>query len=607
MTKEQSGARNQPASRVRRVTRNLLRAVDLAWAASARSLALYAVLGTISAAMPPVATLLTANLVDALIESDTRSDQSMWMLSTLLGLWLVTAVQRTTNGYLGLGRHLFARRVQLEAERRLLEKVCRVDMGDFDNSDWHDRLARAQRDVASRPGDLVWSVLGLSGNIVTVTIATGMLASLHVSLAVLALFAAGMALAVEHRVTALLYQFLYEEAPEERERNYVSDLLIQPRTTKEVRAHGLADYLLSRYATLSERLLNRREQVYKAVARVSVVSGLIGATALAIAYGFVAAEVSRGTVAPGAVVLLVGVFTAVSSALAALSSTFSTVDQHTAFLDDYFAFLAIEPRVRRSGGEGNSLGVIDRLELRDVSFAYNHGKRLALSGFSLAVNAGELIAVVGENGAGKSTFVKLILRFYDADTGSVLVNGVDVKQFDPEALRRRIGVLFQDYATYELSIRENVAMGRPDDCIDDRRVADALRGAGLGRLVASMAKGLDGRVGRMFEGGRDLSGGEWQRLALARLIYRDADIWILDEPTASLDPEAEAAIFGELRQHLKGRLGIMISHRFSTVRTADRIALVADGRVAELGTHEELLRLNGRYARLFELQACGYR
>jgi ABC-type multidrug transport system fused ATPase/permease subunit len=225
----------------------------------------------------------------------------------------------------------------------------------------------------------------------------------------------------------------------------------------------------------------------------------------------------------------------------------------------------------------------------------------------LRINQGELVALVGDNGAGKSTLVKLLLRFYDVQRGTVRVGGVDLRELDPLALRSRIGVLFQDYATYELSVRENVVMGRPISDHDDARVLQALRDSRSEWLVKKMPKGLDSKVGRLFEGGHDLSGGEWQRLALARIMYRDADIWILDEPTSSLDPEAEAAIFAELKENLKGRIGIVISHRFSTVRIADRIAVIGGGAVTELGTHDALVRAGGRYAQLFELQAAGYR
>jgi ATP-binding cassette, subfamily B, bacterial len=242
-----------------------------------------------------------------------------------------------------------------------------------------------------------------------------------------------------------------------------------------------------------------------------------------------------------------------------------------------------------------------------IGMTMRFGAFTALGDVSIKVPAGSFHALLGENGAGKSTLVKLLLRFYDPDQGSVRIGGVDLKDVDPQTLRSRIGVLFQDYASYELTIRENVMLGRPDDKVDDDRVMEALRDARSDWLLRKMPKGLDAKVGRLFEGGHDLSGGEWQRLALARIMYRDADIWILDEPTSSLDPEAEAAIFAELKENLRGRIGIVISHRFSTVRIADRIAVIADGRVIELGTHEELLAAGGRYAELFELQAAGYR
>jgi ATP-binding cassette subfamily B protein len=323
-----------------------------------------------------------------------------------------------------------------------------------------------------------------------------------------------------------------------------------------------------------------------------------------------------GTIDPGGVVLVIGAFTAVSGTLGQISSTFVAVDQHTTFLDDYFSFLAIDPLIPIPANPhfspdwhiGSGKGGV---EFENVTFTYPGGTEPAVEGLNLHIRNGELIALVGENGAGKSTLIKLLLRFYDADQGSVSVGGVDLKHFDPSVLRSRIGVLFQDYASYELSVRENVVMGRPDgeasSKANDERVLDALRNSRSEWLVKKMPNGLDSKVGRLFEGGHDLSGGEWQRLALARIMYRDADIWILDEPTSSLDPEAEAAIFAELKENLKGRIGIVISHRFSTVRIADRIAVIAGGKVSELGTHEELLRAKGRYAQLFELQAAGYR
>lgn len=594
--------------RAARVRKNLRLGLELAWTASPSSLIRYSLLGVLNASMPPIAVYLGAALVNRIADARLHSLRFTDMLPILIGLWITASVQRAIGAYTGYGRNLFIRRVELEAERRLLAQASKVDLGHFDNSDWHDRLARAKRDVSWRPGDLTWSVLGLSGNVVSIFLMASLLASLHWVLVVLALLAAVLSLALERRITSQLYEFFYKETPEERERGYLGDLLVQPRTTKEIRAYVLAEYLLRRHHDLSERLYAQREQMYRSATRISAMTGLVTGTTLALAYVFVAMKGAAGSIDPGGVVLVIGAFTSLASTLGNISSTFVAVDQHTTFLDDYFSFLAIDPLVPLPAAPyPDPAWHIDDIEFQNVSFMYPGGIQPAVADLSLHIRKGELIALVGENGAGKSTLVKLLLRFYDVDKGSLRVGGVDVKDLDPEVLRSRIGVLFQDYASYELSVRENVTMGRPQGIVDDDRVMEALRDARSEWLVSRMPKGLDSKVGRLFEGGHDLSGGEWQRLALARIMYRDADIWILDEPTSSLDPEAEAGIFAELKDNLKGRIGIVISHRFSTVRIADRIAVITDGRVAELGSHEELLRAGGRYAQLFELQAAGYR
>ena len=595
------------SGRALRVSRNLRQGLELAWAASPQALIRYSVLGMVNSAMPPVTIFLGAQLVNEIVSARATGAPLRTMMPVLAGLWLATAAQRALGAYLGYGRNLFVRRVQLEAERRLLAQAARVDIGHFDNSDWHDRLARAKRDVSWRPGDLTWSVLGLSGNVITIVLMAGLLASLHWALVVLALVTPLVSLVLERRITVEMYEMFYQETPEEREREYLGDLLVQPRTTKEIRAYVLPDYLLERHRTLSEQLFALRQRMFRSATRTSLLTGLVGGTTLAAAYVFVAWRGAAGLISPGGVVLVIGAFASVAGTLGSISSTFVAVDQHTTFLEDYFSFLAIEPLVPVPAAP-HPLPVprIDAVDFERVSFKYPGGSGAALAGLDLHIRAGELVALVGENGAGKSTLVKLLLRFYDPDAGAVRVGGVDLRELDPQALRNRIGVLFQDYATYELSVRENVVMGRPSGPVDDDRVVAALHDARSDWLLRR-PKGLDAKVGRLFAGGHDLSGGEWQRLALARMMYRDADVWILDEPTSSLDPEAEAAIFAELKENLRGRIGIVISHRFSTVRIADRIAVIADGRVSEIGSHEELLRAGGRYAQLFELQAAGYR
>jgi ATP-binding cassette subfamily B protein len=561
-----------------------------------------------NAIIPPVTVFLGALLVNKIADARLHSLQFKDLLPIVIGLWVSFIIQRAIGSYIGYGRNLYVRRVELEAERRLLDKASRVDLGHFDNSDWHDRLARAKRDVSWRPGDLTWSVLGLSGNIVTIILMAGLLASLHWLLVVLALATSLLSLIIESRVTSRLYKYYYQETPEERERNYIGELLIQPRTIKEIKAYVLADYLLGRHKKISDHLFKQREKMYQSGVRISMLSGIVTGTTLALAYVFVGLRGIQGTIDPGGVVLVIGAFSSVAGTLGQISQTFVAVDQHTRFLGDYFSFLKIEallPVPEKPTPIPD--GPVDNISFENISFHYPGGHGEAIENLNLNIRRGELIALVGENGAGKSTLVKLLLRFYDVQNGSIKIGGIDVKDMDPEILRSRIGILFQDYATYELSVRENVMMGWPYGEADDEKVMKALKDSRSEWLVKKMTNGLDSKVGRLFEGGHDLSGGEWQRLALARIMYRNADIWILDEPTSSLDPEAEAAIFAELKENLKGRIGIVISHRFSTVRIADRIAVIDEGHIKELGTHHELLAAGNTYARLFELQASGYR
>ena len=594
--------------RAARVWQNLKQGMSLAWAASPKLLIRYTLLGMFNSIIPPVTVLLGALLVNKIAEAKIHPLQFNDLLPIVVGLWICFIVQRAIGSYIGYGRNLYVRRVELEAERRLLDKASRVDLGHFDNSDWHDRLARAKRDVSWRPGDLTWSVLGLSGNLVTIILMAGLLASLHWLLVVLALATSFLSLIIESRVTSRLYKYYYQETPEERERNYIGELLIQPRTIKEVKAYVLADYLLGRHKKISDHLFKQREKMYQSGVRISMISGLVTGTTLALAYVFVGLRGIQGTIDPGGVVLVIGAFSSVAGTLGQISQTFVAVDQHTRFLGDYFSFLKIEallpvPEKPISIPDGP----VDNISFENINFHYPGGHGEAIKNLNLNIRRGELIALVGENGAGKSTLVKLLLRFYDVQNGSIKIGGIDVKDMDPEILRSRIGILFQDYATYELSVRENVMMGWPYGEADDEKVMKALKDSRSEWLVKKMTNGLDSKVGRLFEGGHDLSGGEWQRLALARIMYRNADIWILDEPTSSLDPEAEAAIFAELKENLKGRIGIVISHRFSTVRIADRIAVIDEGHIKELGTHHELLAAGNTYARLFELQASGYR
>ena len=393
MTEQETPPVPQPAgSRASRVRKNLRQAFALAWAASPSSLVRYSVLGMINAVMPPVSVYLGARLVDRIAEARLHPLTLADMLPIVIGLWLAVGVQRAIGAYMGYGRNLFVRRVQLEAERRLLVQASRVDIGHFDNSDWYDRLARAKRDVSWRPGDLTWSVLGLSGNIVTIVVMAGLLASLHYVLVFLALASAALSLLLERRVTAQMYEFFYKETPEEREREYLGDLLVQPRSTKEIRANVLAAFLLGRHHKLTEELYAQRARMYRSGTRISLLTGLVTGTTLALAYLFVAAKGMTGAFGPGGVVLVIGAFASVSGTLGNISSTFVAVDQHTTFLEDYFSFLAIAPLIPVPAAPRElPAGPVTEIEFDNVSFSYPGGTERAISDLNLRIRRGELI------------------------------------------------------------------------------------------------------------------------------------------------------------------------------------------------------------------------
>ncbi len=389
---------------------------------------------------------------------------------------------------------------------------------------------------------------------------------------------------------------------------YLGTLLAEPEKSKEMRSFDLGTHFLDRWWKLSRQRFDRLRELYLWSEKRSAVAALLSGLCLASAFAFVAIEGLTGRLTAGDLFAVIAAITAITQQVSLIASSIVELDQHARFLSDYFSFLEIDTLVPvPEAASRKTVPERGAIEFDDVTFTYPGGTEPALEHMNLRIEPGEMLALVGDNGAGKSSLVKLLMRFYDPQGGSIRVGGVDLRDTDPRELRSSIGILFQDFVNYELQARDNVTFGRWEKEADDLQVLAALQAARADGVVKRLPKGLDSNVGRLFEGGHDLSGGEWQRLALARLMYRNADIWILDEPTAALDPEAEAGIFSELRAALKGRVGIVISHRFSTVRIADRIAVVDGGRVTELGTHEELLNLSGRYAELFEIQAAGYR
>jgi ATP-binding cassette subfamily B protein len=583
---------------------NISGAVRLGWMASPRAFVEVAVLTVLTALLPPVVVFLGKRFVDLVVAGDRGS--GLVVLAIAFGV--TELAEQFLSALSGYRQEMFSDRVVLEARSRFLAKAAAIDVAQYDDPARHDQMARAASELGWRPHQLTWNVIGVAGSLVTLSGMLALLATLHPALVVLSLLAVIPSVVVRRRTNRRLYEFWYTRTPESRERAYLEEILSKHRWAREVRAFGLGEHLRSRHDKISSERLALHSVLYQRAQGWATVGGLLAGCALTAAYLFVARNAGAQGLTPGDLTAVIGAFASISGRFNYLSSMLLNIDQHAAFLDDYFAFLASKPGMRvRADAIALPSRLTEGVVFDRVSFTYPHADAPALRELSLRIEPGQLLALVGDNGAGKTTVVKLLLRFYDSDAGSVRIGGVDLRDADPEQVRARIGVLFQDFGQFELSVRENVSFGRVESQHADDLLLAALQAARADQVIMRLPQGLDAKVGRQFEGGHDLSGGEWQRLALARLVYRDADIWVLDEPTAALDAEAEAAIFGELRQHLRGRMGIIISHRFSTVRIADRIAVLRDGRVTELGTHDELLARGGRYAELFELQAAGYR
>ena len=413
---------------------------------------------------------------------------------------------------------------------------------------------------------------------------------------------------LQRQTNRLIFEFRTGQTPADRERMYVSSLLAEPAYAKDVRSYGLATYLVDRYLRLTDEVLAHHTAIVRRSRWFAIASGLVTAAAVAGAYQFIAVRGLTGSLTPGVLTATIAAFTAIASQGNVLAHLFGQMGRQLTFLDDYFTFLdmpALLPVRRPPLALAATLDGGIRIE--GVRFAYPGAEQDALAGIDLEVRPGELIAIVGENGAGKTTLVNLLSRFYDPTEGRVTIGGIDLRDADPVDVRARIGVLLQDFSRYELTVRDNVHLGRIERAAHDGHILDAIDAARARAVLDGLPDGLDSRLGRLFDNGHELSGGQWQRLAVARLMYRSADLWILDEPTSNLDPEAEAAIFAELKAQLAGRMAIVISHRFSTVRVADRIYVIERGRVLETGSHDDLIAARGRYAELFELQAAGYR
>jgi ATP-binding cassette subfamily B protein len=504
---------------------------------------------------------------------------------------------------------LFANRTSVD----LMRHAATLDLEQFEDPDVYDKLERARRQTVNRIGLFTLLLATLQDLITLVTLSAALVAYVPWLLALLVIAVLPSLLGETH-FAALGYSLLFSWTPERRLLDYLRYVGASDISAKEVKLFGLSDFLVGRYERLSQEFYEANKALAVKRSLVSSLLAVIGTLGYYAAYVVIIYLTVVGHRGPagvftiGVLTFLVGSFRQSRDLIQRVLLSLTQVFEQSLYLDDLFSFLALSPRIRTSAGARPiPVPIRDGLVFEDVAFRYPGADGWAVRHLDFTLRPGERIALVGENGAGKTTLAKLLVRLYDPSEGRILLDGVDLRDYDVDSVRRNVGVIFQDFVRYDLVLRENIAVGNIERREDEPRIFGAAERSLADTVAGRLAGRYDQMLGRRFDGGVELSGGEWQKVALARAYMRDAQLLILDEPTAALDARAEYQVFLRFSELTAGKMAVLISHRFSTVRMADRILVLRGGELAEGGTHEELVARGGLYAELFQLQAAGYR
>ena len=571
-------------------------------------------------ALLPVAMLYVGKLIIdeavrlAALDLESASLAALWQggeLDVMAGWLLLELALAVASDLLGrlvsYGDGLLSELFTNATSIRLMEHAATLDLEDFEDPELQDKLDRARRQTMGRM-NLMAMLFGQVQDAITVaTFAIGLLVYAPWLIVLLAM-ALLPAFVGESHFNALGYSLNFAWTPERRQLEYVRQMGASPESAKEVKIFNLHRFFIARYRELADGFYRANRALARRRAFWGTLLAALGTLGYYVAYAYIVWRTVRGDFTIGDLTFLAGSFRRLRQLLEGLLVGFSQVAGQALYLDDLFSFFQIKPEIT-SPLEAVAVPRPIRLgfTFENVGFRYPDSESWALRGVSFQLHAGEVLALVGENGAGKTTLVKLLARLYDPDEGRILLDGRDLRDYDLDDVRANIGVIFQDFMRYHLTAGENIGVGQIDAMDDGSRIREAARRAMADEVIESLPQGYDQLVGRRFRTGVDLSGGQWQKIAIARAYMRDAQVMILDEPTAALDARAEFEVFQRFRELSDQRTAVLISHRFSSVRMADRILVLAHGRLEASGTHDELMAAGGRYAELFELQAAGYR
>ncbi len=585
------------------------RAAGLVWSTSRRLCIALAVLSLVSGLIPAGIAYVGKLIVDGVIAAaESGSESDRWLTFRWVGLELAlvatqSACQRGLSVCSSLLRAMLGHRVNV----MILEKAITLPLERFEDSEFYDRMTRARREASSRPLSLVMKTFGLAQNAISLVAYGGLLVALNPWVAAVLVCAAIPAFVAETRFSKDAFRLFRWRSPETRKQAYLETVLAREDYAKEVKLFTLGPLLLERYRNIFTELFTDDRALTIRRGAWGFGLGLLSTLAFYGAYAWIAFTAIAKRITLGDMTMYLLVFKQGQSALSAMLSAIGGMYEDNLYLSNLYEFLEhAAPEADEGEGHGPSPG--DGVRFDDVSFRYPGAERDALHGITLHVRPGESLGIVGENGAGKTTLIKLLTRLYSPTGGTITLDGLELSKWSRAALHRRIGVIFQDYVRYQFLVGENIGAGDVENFDDPARWALAAEQGLAKPFIENLPKGYQTQLGRWFKDGQELSLGQWQKIALSRAFMRkDADILVLDEPTASMDAEAEVRAFEHVREHAPERMVILISHRFSTLRMADRIVVFADGTISERGSHNELMARQGRYAKLFEVQASGYR